>query len=99
MRRFSPAPLVEREFRLLFVVRTVSSLGSAVAPVGLAFAVLDLTGSKADLGYVLAARSVPTVVFILFGGVWADAVLFSHGVRTIRRRDVGEEHLVVSTSV
>jgi MFS family permease len=57
---------------LLFVARTVSSLGSAVAPVGLAFAVLDLTGSEADLGYVLAARSVPTVLFILFGGVWAD---------------------------
>lgn len=71
-KRFSPAPLAEREFRLLFVARTVSSLGGAVAPVGLAFAVLDLTGSKADLGYVLAARSVPTVVFILFGGVWAD---------------------------
>jgi len=71
-RRFWPAPLAEREFRLLFVARTVSSLGGAVAPVGLAFAVLDLTGSKADLGYVLAARAVPTVVFILFGGVWAD---------------------------
>jgi hypothetical protein len=68
----SPAPLREREFRLLFVARTVSSLGGAVAPVGLAFAVLDLTGSEADLGYVLAARSVPTVLFILFGGVWAD---------------------------
>jgi len=49
-RRFWPAPLAEREFRLLFVARTVSSLGGAVAPVGLAFAVLDLTGSKADLG-------------------------------------------------
>jgi Transmembrane secretion effector len=71
-RRYWPAPLAEREFRLLFVARTVSSLGGAVAPVGLAFAVLDLTGSKADLGYVLAARAVPTVVFILFGGVWAD---------------------------
>lgn len=38
----------------------------------LAFAVLDVTGSKADLGYVLAARSVPQVVFLLAGGVWAD---------------------------
>ena len=72
LRGLVPAPLCEREFRLLFVARTVSSLGGAVAPVGLAFAVLDLTGSEADLGYVLAARSVPTVLFILFGGVWAD---------------------------
>jgi len=71
-RRFRLGPLHEREFRLLFVGRTVSSLGSAIAPIALAFAVLDLTGSKADLGYVLAARSVPTVLFILFGGIWAD---------------------------
>jgi MFS family permease len=68
----SSGPLAERQFRLLFVARTVSTLGSAVAPIALAFAVLDLTGSKADLGYVLAARAVPTVLFILFGGVWAD---------------------------
>jgi MFS family permease len=47
-------------------------LGNAIAPIGLAFAVLDLTGSKADLGYVLAARSLPQVVFLLLGGVWAD---------------------------
>lgn len=46
--------------------------GSAMAPVALAFAVLDLTGSVSDLGLVLAARQIPTVAFILFGGVWAD---------------------------
>jgi MFS family permease len=46
--------------------------GSAFANVALAFAVLELTGSKADLGYVLAARSVPQVVFLLVGGIWAD---------------------------
>jgi predicted MFS family arabinose efflux permease len=40
--------------------------------VALAFAVLDLTGSKADLGLVLAARVLPMVVFILVGGIWAD---------------------------
>ena len=37
--------------------RTISFVGSAFANVALAFAVLDLTGSKADLGYVLAART------------------------------------------
>jgi hypothetical protein len=30
-----------------------------MAPVALAFAVLDLTGSRSDLGFVLAARTVP----------------------------------------
>ena len=47
-------PLREREFRLLFAGRTISQAGSAMAPVALAFAVLDLTGSTADLGIVLA---------------------------------------------
>ena len=52
-------PFHERQFRLLFAARAVSFLGSAMAPIALAFAVLDLTGSTADLGYVLAARAAP----------------------------------------
>jgi MFS family permease len=47
-------------------------LGSAVAPIALAFGVLDLTGSKSDLGFVLAANWVPQLILILFGGVFAD---------------------------
>jgi MFS family permease len=43
-----------------------------MAPIALAFAVLDLTGSASDLGWVLAASWVPQVIFILVGGVWAD---------------------------
>jgi MFS family permease len=66
------APLREREFRLLFAGRAVSLVGSAIAPVALAFAVLDLTGSKTDLGLILAAREIPLVVFLLVGGIWAD---------------------------
>ena len=65
-------PLRERDFRLLFAGRTISMAGSAMAPVALAFAVLDLTGSTADLGIVLAVRQVAVVVLLLFGGVWAD---------------------------
>jgi MFS family permease len=65
-------PLRERQFRLLFLGRAVSFLGSGMAPIALAFAVLELTGSKADLGLVLAARSLPQVVFLLVGGIWAD---------------------------
>jgi hypothetical protein len=40
-----------------------------MAPIALAFAVIDLTGSKSDLGLVLAARAVPQLVFLLIGGV------------------------------
>lgn len=70
MRRLGP--LAEREFRLLFLARTISFIGNAFANVALAFAVLDLTGSTADLGYVLAARTVPLAIFLLVGGIWAD---------------------------
>ena len=73
MRR-SAAPLREREFRLLFTGRTISLVGSAIAPVALAFAVLDLTGSKTDLGLILFCREVPLVVFLLVGGIWADRI-------------------------
>ncbi|MGH3072864.1 MAG: MFS transporter [Gaiellaceae bacterium] len=73
MRR-STAPLRERDFRLLFAGRTTSLVGSAIAPVALAFAVLDLTGSKTDLGLILACREVPLVVFLLVGGIWADRI-------------------------
>jgi MFS family permease len=42
-----------------------------MAPIALAFAVLDI-GTPSDLGFVLAAGWVPQVIFILAGGVWAD---------------------------
>jgi MFS family permease len=66
------APLRHRPFRFLLAGRTVSALGSAFAPIALAFAVLDLTGSVTDLGLVVGARTVVNVAFLLFGGVLAD---------------------------
>jgi MFS family permease len=71
-------PLSEREFRLLFFGRTVSLFGSAFAPIALAFAVLDLTGSASDLGLVVAAGFVPQVFFLLVGGIWADRLPRHH---------------------
>jgi len=65
-------PLAEREFRLLFVGRTISLFGSAFAPIALAFAVVVLTGSPSDLGFVLSAYMLAHLVFLLAGGVWAD---------------------------
>ena len=55
----------------------------------LAFAVLDLTGSVIDLGIVLAAQTIPLMVFVLIGGVWSDrlprrlVMLVSDIVRTV----------------
>ncbi|ARJ05772.1 MFS transporter [Cnuibacter physcomitrellae] len=65
-------PLRHPRFRWLLAARTTSILGNAVAPIALAFAVLDLTGSVADLGLVVGARSLATVLVLVFGGVLAD---------------------------
>ena len=72
MRRIPLGALQEREFRLFFTGQLVSLLGDAVTPFALAWAVLDLTGSARDLGFVLAAKIAPLVVFLLVGGVFAD---------------------------
>jgi hypothetical protein len=50
----------------------VSQLGDAVTTFSLAWAVLDLTGSTRDPGFVLAANTDPLVIFLLAGGVFAD---------------------------
>jgi MFS family permease len=71
-------PLRHREFRLLFAGRTISMAGSAMAPVALAFGVLGLTDSTTDLGIVLAARQIPVLALLLFGGVWADRLPRHH---------------------
>jgi MFS family permease len=66
------APLRHAAFRYLAAGRLVNMLGNGVAPIALAFAVLDLTGSVRDLGLVVGARSLMNVLFVLFGGLVAD---------------------------
>jgi MFS family permease len=66
--------LRERDFRMLFAAQTISVIGDGLVPLAIAFAVLDLGGSPTELGIVLAARTVPLLVFVLAGGVWADRV-------------------------
>jgi MFS family permease len=65
-------PLRQRGFRALVTGRTLATFANSVAPVALAFAVLDLTGSAADLGLVVGARSIANLVLLLLGGVLAD---------------------------
>jgi len=70
--RTSLEPLGFRAFRLLLAGRLADNLAHAIAPIALAFAVLDLGGTPSQLGLVLACRAIPTVLLILFGGVIAD---------------------------
>jgi MFS family permease len=65
--------LRERNFARYLAAESISDLGSGMAMVALAFAVLQF-GGAVDLGIVLLAREVPIVVFVLLGGVLADRV-------------------------
>ena len=64
--------LEERNFRLLWLGQTGSTIGDGLTFVAIAFAVLGIGGDATDIGIVFAAYSLPNVVFLLAGGVWAD---------------------------
>jgi MFS family permease len=66
------APLRQRSFGWYFASRFVNTLGTMMASIALAFAVLDITGSASALGQVLAAHTVPMIVLLLWGGVISD---------------------------
>jgi MFS family permease len=66
------APLREQNFRWYFWSPTVNMAGGTMGAVALAFAVLEVSDSPSALGTVLAAHSIPMVVFLLAGGVIAD---------------------------
>lgn len=64
--------LRERNFRLLFIGQATSALGDRFVPVALVFAVLHISYSAADLGYVLGSQALAQVAFLLIGGVVGD---------------------------
>ena len=76
-------------FSSLAISRFISNVGNGVSPIALAYGVLSLPGSTgADLSIVMAARFVPLLAFMLFGGVIAD--------RFQRNRLVGGSDMVGS---
>jgi len=87
-------PLHDRNFRLFFIGQTASQIGSGMAPVAIAFAVLA-HGNASDVGYVLAAGTVPLVILLLVGGVVGDRIsrrklmLQSDALRTIAECALG----------
>jgi MFS family permease len=73
--------LRHENFRWFFIAQTVNTTGSTMAGVALAFAVLSITDSASALGLVLAAETLPTVLFLLFGGVIADRLPLTAVIR------------------
>ena len=64
--------LRHRDFRLLWLANSASTVGDDIVRVALALFVVELTGSATDLGLVLAAYSLPLIGLVLVGGVIAD---------------------------
>lgn len=64
--------LRHRESALLIVGQTVSSFGDGIANVALPLMIISTTHSAAKLGLFAAARTLPMVLLMLFGGVIVD---------------------------
>lgn len=68
----SARPLRSAAFRWFLGGQSISLAGSAMAPVALAFGVLEVTDSAVWLSAVTTATLVPMVATLLFGGGIAD---------------------------
>lgn len=64
--------LLTGRFGWFFAGRTVDLAGSSMTTLALALAVLQASGRSGDLGVVLAANMIPTLVLLLVGGAVAD---------------------------
>jgi DHA3 family tetracycline resistance protein-like MFS transporter len=61
-----------RDFRLLFVGRSVSLVGDGAFLVALAWEAYTLSGAPTALSLIGVAMTVPTISLLLFGGVVSD---------------------------
>jgi predicted MFS family arabinose efflux permease len=64
--------MLGRNFRLLFAGRAVSYIGTYLAPIAVAFAILDLHGSATAVGLSFAAWTLAQVSMLALGGVLGD---------------------------
>lgn len=64
--------LVQPNFLRLFAAHLITATGSAMAPIAIAFGVLELTGSTRTSSYVLAAPVTAMIVILMIGGAIAD---------------------------
>jgi len=61
-----------RNFKLLFAGRAASYIGTYLAPIAVAFAILDLHGSATAVGLSFAAWTLAQVSMLSIGGVLGD---------------------------
>ncbi len=67
-------PLSLPDFRFLFSARAISYVGTYLAPIAVAFAILDNGGGATAVGLSFAAWTLAQVAMLVFGGVVGDRV-------------------------
>ena len=67
-------PLRLPNFRLLFAARAISYIGTYLAPIAVAFAILDNGGGATAIGLSFAAWTLAQVAMLVVGGVIGDRV-------------------------
>jgi hypothetical protein len=67
-------PLQLRAFRYLFAARAISYIGTYLAPIAVAFAILDNGGGATAVGLGFAAWTLGQVAMLAFGGVVGDRI-------------------------
>jgi len=67
-------PLRLPAFRFLFAARGISYVGTYLAPIAVAFAILDLGGGATAVGLAFAAWTLAQVAMLAFGGVVGDRI-------------------------
>jgi MFS family permease len=67
-------PLSLPDFRFLFSARAISYVGTYLAPIAVAFAILDNGGGATAVGLSFAAWTLAQVATLAFGGVVGDRV-------------------------
>ena len=66
------APFQNRNFRLLCLAEAVSYIGDQVSLIAFPWLALQMTGSPAIMGLVLACHGLPRALLMLFGGAVVD---------------------------
>jgi MFS family permease len=69
-----PGPLRLPAFRFLFAARAISYIGTYLAPIAVAFAILDNGGGATAVGLSFAAWTLAQVAMLAFAGVVGDRV-------------------------
>jgi MFS family permease len=68
------SPLRHRDFRIFWSGLLLSSLGSQLTMVAMAWQIYELTDSPLQIGMIGLVRAVPQIFILLFGGLLADAM-------------------------